>query len=529
MAEVVATIGMDPAKVAYLLIPAYEALQRAAEAAGYCDDICKLIIEKACHQSHILCKLLTVGQLYPDSHGELNAALLRCLASSLEKIHGACDVMYEYMQHNYFGRLKRATETKHNLMMAREFMNDRFNDIHTHVSLATYLQQREGLQTVLPVVAAVEAIRRDLHALKTLSATDRSRMKAIVSAAMKRKRAQGQVVLVDTTGKGVLCVALSPDGRCFACISDKHVSVWDAATGNLAQTLRGHNKDVTFVAWSQCSKMIASCSHDQTVRVWEVATGTALYILQSNSGWVPCVAWSPCGGMLASCSGDQTVRVWEAAKGTILQNLQGHSKCVRCVAWSPCAGMLASSSDDNTVRVWEAATGTTLHNLQGHSDWVRCVAWSPCAGMLASSSDDHTVRVWEAAIGTTLHILQGHSDWVRCVAWSPCGGMLASCSNDQTVRVWEAATGNTLHKLQGHSDLVPCVAWSPDGSLLASCSGDKTVRLYNIASGGSKCVMESGLQEVNCVAWSPCGRFLFAATDGGRVHIFRAGAVQFVV
>jgi WD40 repeat protein len=483
----VATIGQDPVNVAYQLIPAYAALQRATEAAGYCDDICRLIVEKACNQSHILCKLLTVGKLYPDSHGELNAALLRCLASALEEIQGACDVMYEYIQHSRFGRLTRAQETKHKLKMAREFMNDRFNDIHTHVSLATYLQQREGLQTVLPVVAAVEALRSDLHALKTLSATDHSRMQAIASAAVKRKREQGQVVLVDRKGRRVDCMAVSPDGRCFACTSDKHVSVWDAETGHLVQTLQGHTGRVIFVSWSPRSEMLASCSGDKTVRVWDVAAGITLHNLQGHSDWVQCVAWSPCGGMLVSCSHDES------------------------------------------VRVWEAATGITLHNLQGHSDWVQCVAWSPCGGMLALGPGDKTVRVWKAATGTTMHNLQGLFSGVRCVAWSPCSGMLASCCDDKRVRVWEAATGTTLHDLQGHSDRVRCVAWSPDGSLLASGSGDKTVRIYDIATGATKCVIKSGLQQVECVAWSPCGRLLFAATWGGRVHIFRAGAGQFVV
>jgi hypothetical protein len=108
MAEVVAivaTISQDPVKVASQLIPAYEALRRATEAAEHCEDISRAMIRKACHQSPILCKLLKVGQICPEDHDDLNSALFRCLADAVVELQGACDAMYEYMQHNTVGRL----------------------------------------------------------------------------------------------------------------------------------------------------------------------------------------------------------------------------------------------------------------------------------------------------------------------------------------------------------------------------------------------------------------------------------------
>jgi WD40 repeat protein len=542
MVGVVATTGGDPVKVASQLIIAYEALQWAAEAAGHCEDICSAMSKKACCELPILCHLLTVGRIYPDVYDSLNTALCRCLADALVKLQGACDAMYEFMQCSTVGRIMRAQKTRAKLKMIRKTMKKTYIETRWYVSLATYLQEREGLETGLPVAAAVEAMWKDLHALQDLSTTDRSHMQATASAAMKRKCKQGQVLLVDRRRGDVSCVALSPDGRWFAtCHLEKHLSsltlsrgyvvervmVWDAATGRLKQALQGYTS-TTVVAWSPCSKMLASCSCDQKVRVWESATGTSLHILKGHTHSLECVSWSPCGSMLASCSCDRTVRVWNAATGAPMHTLHGHTDDVQHVSWSPCGGILASCSHDCTVRVWKAATGTSMHTLHGHTDGVPFVSWSPCGGMLTSCSHDCTVRVCDAAKGTTRFTLHGHTDDVFYVIWSPCGGMLASCSRDFTVRVWKAATGTSLHTLKGHTDQVRCIAWSLDGSLLASGSSDGTVRLCDMATGHTKRVLKPG-GEVHCVAWSPCGRFLFAATSDCTVHIYRAGSGQFMV
>ncbi|OCK73307.1 WD40 repeat-like protein, partial [Lepidopterella palustris CBS 459.81] len=60
--------------------------------------------------------------------------------------------------------------------------------------------------------------------------------------------------------------------------------IWDAATGTLQQTLKGHSNSVTSIAFSHDSKLLASASRDdKTVRIWDAATGTLQQTLAVDS------------------------------------------------------------------------------------------------------------------------------------------------------------------------------------------------------------------------------------------------------
>jgi len=70
------------------------------------------------------------------------------------------------------------------------------------------------------------------------------------------------------------------------------------------------------------------------VQVWNVATGQVEQTLKGHSHWVESVAFSPDGSKLASGSGDDTVQVWDVATSQVEQTLEGHSGKVKSVAFS---------------------------------------------------------------------------------------------------------------------------------------------------------------------------------------------------
>jgi WD40 repeat protein len=60
---------------------------------------------------------------------------------------------------------------------------------------------------------------------------------------------------------------------------DSTVKIWDAGSGKCTQTLEGHSRFVTSVAFSHDSTRLASASHDDTVKIWDAGSGECVQTL----------------------------------------------------------------------------------------------------------------------------------------------------------------------------------------------------------------------------------------------------------
>jgi hypothetical protein len=92
---------------------------------------------------------------------------------------------------------------------------------------------------------------------------------------------------------------------------------------------------------------------DRHVRVWDVATGRERLALVGPEDGSWCVAWSSDGRLIATGGEDNSVRVWERASGQRRSDLEGHAGPVMAVAFTPDGRRLLSGSSDTTVLVWD--------------------------------------------------------------------------------------------------------------------------------------------------------------------------------
>ena len=109
----------------------------------------------------------------------------------------------------------------------------------------------------------------------------------------------------------------SPDGRIIAGESDCRdaVVLFDVNSGKKLEILEekdnSHNSEITCIAFSSDSKLVASGSYDLTIRLWDVDTGKQVKIIQGHKTTIFNLFFSNQDRTLISASADSTIRFWQ--------------------------------------------------------------------------------------------------------------------------------------------------------------------------------------------------------------------------
>jgi WD40 repeat protein len=316
----------------------------------------------------------------------------------------------------------------------------------------------------------------------------------------------------------VTTVAFSPDDHLLASGStDKTVKLWDVVSGKELRSLEGHTERVTSVAFSPDGRLLASAAWDRTVRLWDTATSEQIMCLEGHTGRVTSVAFSPDGRHIASGSEDKTVRIWSTNKGGTSFEFKEHRTPVTGVAFSPDGKTVGSVSQGDRgtkaqALLWEIVTGRVRFTQESNS-WTS-VAFDPnghrlVVGEVYSDSGgvkDPALRIFDLRTGQQIKLLEGHDSTITQAVFRSDGKQIVSAALDQTVRIWDLEKGSvalTLHE----EAAVLCATFSPDGLRIASGSADQTVKIWQ-SSGNAIKTLNWGKARINNVAYSPDGRHL---------------------
>lgn len=331
-------------------------------------------------------------------------------------------------------------------------------------------------------------------------------------------------------------LAFKQDSRIlFAGGSDGLIYLYDADSGKLTGTYKGHNDEVRGLAFNATGSQLASAGADYTARLWNfdvvlqardfthhtdavwaaafspdgqrfvsasadksakvvaVGGGKVVHTLSHSAG-VTNVAWSPDGKRIASAGGDKVIKLWNADTGELVKSLEGHHATITAIDFSADSSKLAVADADKRVNIWNVA-GKGLVTLNDHPSIAAAVAFSPDGKWLATGSIDQMIRVYDAASGKPGPAWSAHGASVTGLSFSPNGQYLASCGYDYLVRVWPFAgpkgeplstLGTNPITLSGHSGPLSGVAFRRDNQHLVSCGGDMTLKLWRLESGAAK-------------------------------------------
>jgi WD40 repeat protein len=302
------------------------------------------------------------------------------------------------------------------------------------------------------------------------------------------------------------------------------VRFWDLARGEETRLGRGHQEQVTAVAFAPNGRMLATASLDRTVRLWDSATGTELRQLPHASK-VQALAYSPTGRLLASARDDSRVYLWNPATGKEVCRLPVQEEWIYALAFSPDGGTLAATG--KAIHRWQVPEARELPVFSTPPSRALGVGFSPDGRTIASGHEDHRICLWDAGSGKLLCRLEGSRGMVPFVVFSPDGQQLVSSGLDETVRLWDVRTAREIRWLVRDSKEKQlmgnycCVAYSPDGKTLATGSWDRTIRLYDPATGRQRRRIAGHHQgTINALAFSPDGKRLASGSQDTTVLVW---------
>ncbi len=375
----------------------------------------------------------------------------------------------------------------------------------------------------------------------------------------------GEEILTINAGIGMSAVDFSSDSSMIAFGGfDNKVTVRDALTGQLVQTLTGHTDTINHIDFSADGNLIASISSDQSIRLWNVSDWSMAQVIpNAHDTFGVSLRFSPDSSLLASAGGSnvRSIKLWNPQTGGLIRTMNmgggGGGNPVGCdfspdgqyvssakftagtwifrvsdgvqINHIPTAGRSRISPDGKTFlaehftssgshpwSIFSFPDGALVNQFMAHTSAAMDVAYSADGNRVASGATffDSAVRIWDAQSGSRTHNLHYtiNSDGLKSVAFSPDGTLIAAGGSDSAgnIRVWRVSDSALILELQhGGITSIPGLDFSPDGSVLATGKfTGGSVRLWSMPGGGF--INEITTGQVLDLKYSP---------DGSRIAV----------
>ncbi|XP_049594170.1 WD repeat-containing protein 41 isoform X3 [Syngnathus scovelli] len=290
------------------------------------------------------------------------------------------------------------------------------------------------------------------------------------------------------------------DFRCASAGDDGLVLVWNVETGERAQELRGHSRQITAMAVLRCGDVrLITASSDRSVSLWDPDTGNRLQTVLDLQSSVKCIL--VLDRMSAWISGGQQLCVW--SRDFRLQCLKERRSDTGISLLIQLPENRVAAAVDKSIVIYklmasgDALTVMEVRCLADHQDQIRALINVDDAAF-ASGSHAGELIVWDALDCSMLayqHILweepQNQAEQSHIQTGGPktsemsiqhlaSNGNLVAAAVGSGVYVFNVASKTAAaYRKRAHDSDVLHISMLSDSELM-SCSEDGSVRMWEI-------------------------------------------------
>jgi WD40 repeat protein len=294
-----------------------------------------------------------------------------------------------------------------------------------------------------------------------------------------------------------------------------------------------HTGPVNGLAVLPGGKYLLSAGADRHIRVWDMATGKEIKVFDGTPHVVRSLAVNGIGNAAATGGDDGAIRVWDVAAGREAFNLTGHAGPVRGVAFSPNGMYVLSGGQDGTLRLWDLQAREAVRELKLGQP-ITCVAFCPDGRRALAGGDSGTVAFFDLEAAHDLHTVTGHiGAAVTAVAFSRDGREAVSIGDDHKLHIWDVVRGTKLPlgssgspTAIGYSQPPQAVAYVGDGSWVIAAMPDFSAALVQPHGKGRARISLPPFGKTIALAVAPDGSAVYFGADQGAIRRmdFQGGA-----
>ena len=337
----------------------------------------------------------------------------------------------------------------------------------------------------------------------------------------------GQTVFHHPTDSHVTNASWSPDGRRIVTThEDSSVIIWDAITGSILLTFRGHGHQVQRAVFSPDGRSVASAGYSGEVKLWDSQTGNELRSFAGHEGDVWWIDFSPDAKTIVTGDESGKVRLFDAASGRALRTISAHSKRVWSASFSPNGSQIATSSLDGSVAVFDAAGDTPFVRRSFGDAWPWTARFSPDGRELVIGQFDGSVGLFDARTLQLTRSLSAHNGEVFRAEFNPSGNEIVSGADDGRIQLHNARTGALLTTVTVHQAKVRSVAFSPDGACVLSASADGTAMIWRNTAVRGITLINDAPDNHNASVMTPDGKYLLVGSMTGGLQIYESASAR---
>ncbi len=224
--------------------------------------------------------------------------------------------------------------------------------------------------------------------------------------------------------------------------------------------VQGHISSVFCASFDRSSSRIITGSDDYLIKIWNAETGWLIHTLRGHQDVVVDVAVNEEGTLVASASQDNSVRVWDIKTGfpvAVLSSRVTARKGFTALQFSPAPlpamRYLLVAGEDGNARLWkwdkdtlnfEDATPIVLDCKSTQRDEARCCSFNNTGSRFVIGGTDGLVRLFAVKQNGEVVLMdvlgtggERHAGHVTVVHFSRDGKGIVSGGADACINVWK--------------------------------------------------------------------------------------------